>query len=83
MGQTGVVKLHILSFWLLSILLLLLEHLNPFGGNRKPYEGSLESWSGLTPAYRSKLGHKITDFVFLVSIPPTIAFRAFECFGTL
>ena len=51
MGQTGVIKLQILCFWLLSLFLLLLEVLNVLGGHRKPYTESLERQSNLPPAH--------------------------------
>ena len=47
MGPVGVIKSQILSVWLLTLLLLLLGLLNVLGSNRKPYAGSLESFSEL------------------------------------
>ena len=39
-GPTGVIKSQILSFWLSSLLLILLEDLNVLGGYRKSYSES-------------------------------------------
>ena len=49
MGQTGVIKLQILCFWLLSCLLLL-EVVNVLGGHGKSYAGILESLLYLLPS---------------------------------
>ena len=50
-----------LGSWLLSPLLWLSQLLNVFGGNRKPYTGSLESTSDLHvgPPFGPNWGHKI------------------------
>ena len=60
MDQTGVMKSHILCFWLLSPLLLFLQPLNILGGNRKSFQWNLES---------------LSDFVFLVFISFIVAFE--------
>ena len=67
MGQTAVIKLQILCFWLLSPLVLLLELLNIFGGNRKPYAGSPQRAGQIYPL-APLMGHKIVEFRFLAFI---------------
>ena len=47
MGQTGVIKMLILCFCLISLLFLLLEIYNVFRGIGKPYVKSLDRWSDL------------------------------------
>ena len=56
----------------LYLFLLLLQIFYVLGGNRKPYAGSVESWSDFPSSlcYGSNLGHKIADFVgFLLLFP--------------
>ena len=81
MGQTGVIKQLILSFCLISPLLLLLYLQNVVRGIGKAYVESLNSRSvlPLTPPYGSNWGRKIADFEFLPYISFNVAFIASEC----
>ena len=76
MGQTGIIKQLILSFCLISPLLLLLQLQNVLGGIGKPHVESLNSRSVLPsdPPYWSNMGHKIADFEFLAYISFIVAY---------
>ena len=67
MGQTWVIKLHIM-FWFLSPSLLFSEVFNVFGDKGELYAGILERRSALPldSPYGSNWDHKIKDLMFSI-----------------
>ena len=47
MGPTGIINRKY-CFWLITLLLLILQPSNVLGGNGKPYVGNLENWVRLS-----------------------------------